>query len=190
MKIRKFLKIGVLLLSFFAAGAIGISALNKGANSAEAKLVKPIILDEGGGGYTDTTPKITFLAHGLGGYARDWSNDYSMFWSGNEKFAYDSSSLIEKMRTEYLNLNGEEMDLYVYSLRPTNTKGVPGAGLYKIGYGAGKTYTYTKIDTSIKNSFSSHSIVVMQYFSGCANFSKGLEGVCEEYKTGVPILTK
>ena len=101
MEKRKILKMSLLFLSFAAVGGITLSVQNKIANSAEARLIITPI--EWEGGTVDTTPKITFFAHGLGGRARDWSNDYSMVWSGDEKFAYDSSSIIEKMRTEYKN---------------------------------------------------------------------------------------
>lgn len=48
------------------------------------------------------TPAITVLMHGLGGDGGDWSNqmhwDSDNNWVGSSSFAYDSESIIEKMR--------------------------------------------------------------------------------------------
>ena len=75
------------------------------------------------------------------------------------------------------------MDLYVYSTYDASKGGVPSAGLFKIGYGSGNEYTYTKINTSGSHTFSNHSIVVMQYYSWQSSYDLGT--VCKKYKDGV-----
>ena len=57
--------------------------------------------------YTDI-PGITIFTHGLGGSAGHWSNEFNGTKGSGDSFAYDSNSIIEKMR----NSSDSEMDLY------------------------------------------------------------------------------
>ena len=64
--------------------------------------------------YVNQVPEITVLTHGLGSYAKYWSNDINI--NSGKDFAYNSSSLIDKI---YTKLNG---NVLIYLAKCNNSK--------------------------------------------------------------------
>lgn len=92
------------------------------------------------------TPGITIFTHGLGGSAGHWSNNFNGTKGSGDSFAYDSNSIIEKMRSS----SDSEIDLY-----RAKTNSSSNFTLYS-EYHTDDTHIITTI-----SEFSNHTIVVM-----------------------------
>lgn len=93
---------------------------------------------------SDDTPAITVLMHGLGGDAGDWSNSFNGTKGSGDSFAYDSDSIIEKMR----NTSSFEIKLYK-----------------AVTFDANSFTLYSEYSDNVVSNitdFSSHTIIIVQ----------------------------
>lgn len=99
--------------------------------------------------FSGETPAMTFLMHGLGGTAADWSNDYTpdMPQKKRPNFVQDPLSIIEKMRSSSDN----------------------GINLYRAQYHQGEGYKYylgydsEQMANDTITDFSRHTVVVIDF---------------------------
>lgn len=99
--------------------------------------------------FSEETPAMTFLMHGLGGTAADWSNDYTPDMPGDAgfRFVQDSLSIIERMRASSIN----------------------GINLYRAEYHQDGVYKYyseydsDQMGNDTITDFSRHTVVVIDF---------------------------
>ena len=133
--------IAIALAAFvFAPTLTAYAAYSRESSNLTGKLLHSATL---AASVSTDTPAITILTHGLGGGAKDWSNNFNGTNNSGMEFAKDSNSIIEKMRKASL------FDINLYR-----------AKIYASSFEIYSEYSNEKPDTIIKD-FSPHTIIVM-----------------------------
>lgn len=186
-----------LLMPFFGMTLCGLLNCEKGINETFAQ-----VLDNDADLHSSTiretvdtkTPAITFLTHGLGGDASNWSNVYDSSTGKNGGYEANSYSLIERMRTAL------PTGINLYTIINNDNNGDTGNDngyLVYSGYKESLLYEdYTndegkpdKKQTNKITDFSKHTVVVVDIETGnsmekCyADFHYIVDRVCNDYFT-------